>query len=135
MWNPKIKFIKNLNTCCTTIYHKQQSCEVSDHSNANCKRDGIHKLSYMKKCLSPCFAMGNPKINFIKNLNTCCTTTYHMQQSCEVSDHSNVNCKRNGVHKLSYMKKCLSPCFAMGNPKINFIKNLNTCCTTTYHMQ
>ena len=43
-----------------------------------------------------------------------------MQQFCEASNHSNVNCKRNGVHKLSHMKKGLSPCFAMENPQNKF---------------
>ena len=35
---------------------------------------------------SPCFAIENPKINYIKNQNTCYTTTYHMQQLCGVSN-------------------------------------------------
>ena len=43
------------------------------------------------------------KIDFNKNRNRCCTTTYHMQQCYGVSNYSKVNWKRNGVHKLSHI--------------------------------
>ena len=84
-----------------------------------------YKRWNMKKLCCQCFVIGNPKTSFIKNLTICCTITYYMQQLCEVSNHPKVKCKRNCVLKISSIMKWPSPCFAIKNPQINYIKNRN----------